>query len=119
MNNDYLNSIEGKKFLEVSNDLKNFKEKNKILELENIELKKQINSYSSIILENKKLKKENEILKDLLSLAKNVIYYSSKVLETVRTYDFNSNALSSSLSKIKEFCFKNNLSIFNSNSRSR
>ena len=119
LNKDYLNSIDGKKFLEVTNDLNNYKEKNKVLEEQNIELKKQINSYSSIVIENKKLKKENEILKDLLSLAKNVIYYSSKVLESVRTFDFNTNALSSSLDRLKDFCFKNNLSIFKSNSRSR
>ena len=119
LNQNYLNSIEGKKFLEVSNELKNYREKNKVLEEQNIELKKQINSYSSIVIENRKLKKENELLKDLLSLAKNVIYYSSKVLESVRTYDFNSNALSSSLSKLKDFCINNNLSIFKSNSRSR
>lgn len=119
LNQDYLNSIEGQKYLEVSNELNNFKKKNKVLEDENTELKKQMSSYSSIILENRKLKKENEVLKDLLALTKNVIYYSSKVLENIRTYDFNSNALSSSLSKIKDFCFKNNLSIFKSNSRSR
>lgn len=119
LNKDYLSSIEGQKFLEVSNELKNYKEKNKVLEVENLELKKQINSYSSIVLENRRLKEENEVLKDLLSLAKNVIYYSSKVLESVRTFDFNSNALISSLDKIKEFCFKNKLSIFNFNSNSR
>ena len=119
LNKDYLNSINGKKFIEVSNQLNNYKEKNKILEEQNIELKKQINSYSSLVSENKKLKKENEVLKDLLALTKNVIYYSSKVLENIRTYDFNSNALSSCLDKLKDFCFKNNLSIFKSNSRSR
>lgn len=119
LNKDYLNSIDGKKFIEVSNQLNNYKEKNKILEEQNIELKKQINSYSSLVSENKKLKKENEVLKDLLALTKNVIYYSSKVLENIRTYDFNSNALSSCLDKLKDFCFKNNLSIFKSNSRSR
>ena len=119
LNQNYLNSIDGKKFIEVSNELKNYKEKNKVLEQENKELKLQMNSYNSLILENKKLKKENEVLKDLLSLAKNVIYYSSKVLESVRTFDFNSNALISSLDKIKEFCFKNKLSIFNFNSNSR
>lgn len=119
LNQDYFNSIDGKKFLEVSNDLKNYKEKNKVLEDENKELKKQISSYSSLVLENRRLKEENEVLKDLLSLAKNVIYYSSKVLESVRTFDFNSNALISSLDKIKEFCSKNNLSIFKTNSRSR
>lgn len=119
LNQDYLSSIDGKKFLEVSNELKNFKEKNKNLELENKELKKQMNSYSSLVLENRRLKEENEVLKDLLALAKNVIYYSSKVLENIRSYDFNTNALSSSLSKIKEFCFNNKLSIFNFNSRSR
>ena len=119
LNQDYLNTIDGKKFLEVSNEFKNYKEKNKDLELENNELKKQINSYSSLVIENRRLKEENEVLKDLLSLAKNVIYYSSKVLESVRTFDFNSNALISSLDKIKEFCFKNKLSIFNFNSNSR
>jgi hypothetical protein len=119
LNKDYLSSIEGKKYLEVSNELNNFKKKNKVLEEENKELKNKMSSYSSLVLENRKLKKENEVLKNLLALTKNVIYYSSKVLESIRTYDFNSNALSSSLSKVKEFCFKNNLSIFNSNSRSR
>ena len=119
MNNDYLSSIDGKKFLEVTNELNNYKEKNKVLEEQNNELKKQINSYSSLVIENKKLKKENELLKDLLSLAKNVIHYSSKVLESIKYFDFNSNALSSSLSKLKDFCTKNNLSIFKSNSRSR
>lgn len=119
LNQDYLSSIDGKKFLEVSNELKNYKEKNKVLEDENLELKKQMSSYSSIILENRRLKKENELLKDLLSLAKNVIYYSSLVVSSIRTFDFNSNALISSLDKLKEFCTKNNLSIFKSNSRSR
>lgn len=119
LNKDYLNSIDGKKFLEVSEELNNYREKNKVLEVENKELKIQMNSYSSLVIENRRLKEENEVLKDLLSLAKNVIYYSSKVLESVRTFDFNSNALISSLDKIKDFCFKNNLSIFKSNSRSR
>lgn len=119
LNKDYLNSIEGQKYLEVSNDLKNYKEKNKVLETENLELKKQINSYSSIILENRKLKKENEILKDLLALAKNVIHYSSLVVTSLRSYDFNSNALISCLDKLKDYCSKNNISIFKSNSRSR
>lgn len=119
LNKDYLNSVDGKKYLEVSNDLNNYKKKNKELELENNELKKQINSYSSLVLENRKLKKENEILKDLLSLAKNVIYYSSLVVSSIRTFDFNSSALSSCLDELKDFCKKNNLSIFNSNSRSR
>ena len=119
MNKDYLKTIEGQKFLEVSNELKNYKEKNKVLETENLELKKQINSYSFLVIENKRLKKENEVLKDLLALAKNVIHYSSKVLESVRTFDFNTNALSSCLDKLKDFCTKNNISIFKSNSRSR
>lgn len=119
LNKDYLSSVDGKKFLEVTEELSNFKKKNKVLEDENIELKKQMSSYSSIIIENRKLKKENELLKDLLSLAKNVIHYSSKVLESIKYFDFNSNALSSSLSKLKDFCTKNNLSIFKSNSRSR
>ena len=119
MNKEYLNSIEGKKFLEVSEELNNYREKNKVLEVENKELKIQMNSYSSLVIENRKLRKENELLKDLLALTKSVIFYSSKVLENIRSYDFNSNALSSSLSKIKEFCFKNNISIFKSNSRSR
>lgn len=119
LNRDYLNSIDGKKFIEVSNELKNYKEKNKVLETENLELKKQINSYSSLVLENRKLKKENEILKDLLGLAKNVIYYSSKVLDSINCFDFNSSALSSCLDKVKDFCKNHNLSIFNSNSRTR
>ena len=40
MNKEYLNSIEGKKFLEVSEELNNYREKNKVLEVENKELKK-------------------------------------------------------------------------------
>ena len=119
LNNDYLNSIEGKKFLEVSNELKNFKEKNKDLELENKELKIQINSYSSLILENKRLREENNKLNEFKELAMKVVQYSVKVLESIKYFDFNSNALSSSLDKLKDFCFKNNLSIFKSNSRSR
>ncbi|MBQ5633021.1 MAG: hypothetical protein IIU99_07940, partial [Treponema sp.] len=112
-------TIEGQKFIEVSNELKNFKEKNKNLELENIELKKQMSSYSSLVIENKRLREENKQLNEFKELAMNVIKYSLKVLDNIRTHDFNSNALSSSLSKIKDFCTKNNLSIFKSNSRSR
>ena len=119
LNKDYLNSIDGKNYLDLDKKYKDIQKNYLELENENKELKKQMSSYSSIVLENRKLKKENEILKDLLSLAKNVIYYSSKVLESVRTFDFNSNALSSSLEKVKDFCSKNNLSIFKSNSRSR
>lgn len=119
LNNDYLSSVEGQKYLEVSKELNNYKEKNKVLEVENLELKKQINSYSSIILENRKLKEENSKLKDLLALAKNVIYYSSLVVTSLRSYDFNSNALISYLDKLKDYCSKNNISIFKSNSRSR
>lgn len=99
--------------LEIEKELKNHY-KNK-----NLELQKEINSYSSLVLENRKLKKENEILKDLLGLAKNVIYYSSKVLDSINCFDFNSSALSSCLDKVKDFCKNHNLSIFNSNSRSR
>ena len=119
LNKDYLSSIEGQKFLEVSKELNNFKKKNKDLELENIELKKQISSYSSLVIENRKLKEENNKLHEFKELAMNVIKYSIKVLESIKCFDFNSNALSSSLSKLKDFCTKNNLSIFNSNSRSR
>jgi hypothetical protein len=119
MNKEYLNTTEGKKFLDLDKKYKEIQKNYLELENENKELKKQMSSYSSIVLENRKLKKENEILKDLLSLARNVIYYSSKVLESVRTFDFNSNALSSSLEKVKDFCSKNNLSIFKTNSRSR
>lgn len=119
MNKDYLKTIEGQKFLEVSEELKNYREKNKVLEEQNKELKIQNSSLSSLVLENRKLKKENEILKDLLGLAKNVIYYSSKVLDSINCFDFNSSALSSCLDKVKDFCKNHNLSIFNSNSRSR
>ena len=119
LNQDYLKTTEGKKFLDLDKKYKEIQKNYLELENENKELKIQMNSYSSLVIENRKLKKENELLKDLLALAKNVIYYSSKVLENIRIFDFNSNALSSSLDKVKEFCFKNNLSIFNSNSRSR
>lgn len=117
LNNDYLNSIEGKKFLEVSNELNNFKKKNKELELENNELKKQINSYSSLVSENRRLKEENSKLNEFKELAMSVIKYSIKVLENIRIFDFNSNALSSSLNKILDFCKNNNLSIGRSRSR--
>ena len=78
-----------------------------------------MNSYSSLVIENKRLREENKQLNEFKELAMNVIKYSLKVLDNIRTHDFNSNALSSSLSKIKDFCTKNNLSIFKSNSRSR
>ena len=55
LNKDYLKTIEGQKFLEVSNELNNYKEKNKVLEVENKELKIQMNSYNSLVLENKRL----------------------------------------------------------------
>ena len=99
--------------LEIEKELKNHY-KNK-----NLELQKEINSYSSLVSENRRLKEENSKLKEFKDLAMNVIKYSVKVLESIRFHDFNSNALSSSLSKIKDFCTKNNLSIFKSNSRSR
>lgn len=117
LNKDYLNSIDGKKFLEVSNELKNYKEKNKVLETENLELKKQNSSYSSLILENRKLRAENEKLNEFKDLAMNVIKYSLKVLDSIKCFDFNSNALSSYLDKILDFCKNNNLSIGRSRSR--
>ena len=63
------------------------------------------------------LKKENEKLNEFKDLAMNVIKYSLKVLDSIKSYDFNSNALISSLNKITEFCKKNNLSIGRSRSR--
>lgn len=99
--------------LEIEKELKNHY-KNK-----NIELQKEINSYSSLVIENKRLREENKKLNEFKELACKVIQYSIKVLENIRSFDFNTNALSSSLDKIKEFCRNNNLSIFNSNSRSR
>lgn len=117
LNQDYLNSIDGKKFIEVSNVLNNYKKKNKELELENKELKLQMNSYSSLVLENKRLKEENNKLNEFKELAMNVIKYSIKVLDNIRIFDFNSNALSSSLNKILDFCKNNNLSIGRSRSR--
>ena len=117
LNKDYLNSIDGKKFIEVSNQLNNFKEKNKVLENENNELKKQMSSFSSLVIENRKLKEENNKLKEFKDLALSVIKYSFKVLESIRTHDFNSSSLSSSLNKILDFCKNNNLSIGRTRSR--
>jgi hypothetical protein len=117
LNQNYLNSIDGKKFLEVSNELNNYREKNKVLEVENTELKKQMSSFSSIILENRRLQKENEKLKEFKDLALSVIKYSLKVLESIKCFDFNSNALSSSINKILDYCKNNNLSIGRSRSR--
>jgi hypothetical protein len=97
--------------LEIEKELKNHY-KNK-----NIELQKEINSYSSLILENKRLREENNKLKEFKDLAMNVIKYSLKVLDNIRSYDFNFNALSSSLNKILDFCKNNNLSIGRSRSR--
>lgn len=97
--------------LEIEKELKNHY-KNK-----NLELQKEINSYSSLILENKRLREENNKLKEFKELAMKVIQYSIKVLDDIRIFDFNSNALSSSLNKILDFCKNNNLSIGRSRSR--
>jgi hypothetical protein len=97
--------------LEIEKELKNHY-KNK-----NIELQKEINSYSSLILENKRLREENNKLNEFKELALSVIKYSLKVLESIKCFDFNSNALSSSLNKILDFCKNNNLSIGRSRSR--
>ena len=118
LNKEYLNSIEGQKFLEISNELKNYKEKNKVLEEQNKELKNQMSSYSSLVLENKRLKEENNKLNEFKELAMNVIKYSVKVLDSIKCFDFNSNALSSSINKILDFCKVKNISI-SSRSRSR
>ena len=97
--------------LEIEKELKiHYKNKN-------LELQKEINSYSSLVLENKRLKAENEKLNEFKELALNVVKYSVKVLECIKCFDFNSNALSSSLNKILEFCKNNNLSIGRSRSR--
>ena len=117
LNKDYFNSIDGKKFLEVTEELSNYREKNKVLEQENIELKKQMSSFSSLVIENRKLKEENNKLKEFKDLALSVIKYSFKVLESIRTHDFNSSSLSSSLNKILDFCKNNNLSIGRSRTR--
>lgn len=119
LNQDYLKTTEGKKFLEISEELNYFKKKNKELELENNELKKQMSSYSSIILENRKLRAENEKLNEFKELALNIIKYSVKVLDSIKCFDFNSNALSSSINKILDFCKNNNLSLSIGRSRSR
>lgn len=97
--------------LEIEKELKNYY-KNK-----NIELQKEINSYSSLVIENRKLKKENEKLNEFKELAMKVIQYSIKVLDDIRIFDFNSNALSSSINKIIDFCKNNNLSIGRSRTR--
>lgn len=97
--------------LEIEKELKNHY-KNK-----NLELQKEINSYSSLVSENRRLKAENEKLNEFKELALNVIKYSLKVLESIRTFDFNSNALSSSLNKILDYCKNNNLSIGRSRNR--
>lgn len=117
LNQDYLKTTEGKKFLEVSEELNNYREKNKVLEVENNELKKQINSYSSLVLENKRLRDENNKLNEFKELALSVIKYSLKVLESIKCFDFNSNALSSSINRILDYCKNNDLSIGRSRTR--
>lgn len=97
--------------LEIEKELKNHY-KNK-----NLELQKEINSYSSLILENKRLRDENNKLKEFKDLAMSVIKYSIKVLDNIRIFDFNSNALSSSINKILDFCNAKNISIGRSRSR--
>jgi hypothetical protein len=97
--------------LEIEKELKNHY-KNK-----NLELQKEINSYSSLISENKRLKEENSKLKEFKDLAMKVIQYSVKVLDSINFFDFNSNELSSSINKILDFCKNNNLSIGRSRSR--
>lgn len=97
--------------LEIEKELKNHY-KNK-----NLELQKEINSYSSLVSENRRLKAENEKLNEFKDLAMNVIKYSLKVLDSIKCFDFNSNALSSSLDKILDFCKVKNISIGRSRSR--
>jgi hypothetical protein len=97
--------------LEIEKELKNHY-KNK-----NIELQKEISSYSSLVIENRRLKEENSKLKEFKDLAMKVIQYSVKVLDSINFFDFNSNALSSSINKILDFCKNNNLSIGRSRSR--
>lgn len=97
--------------LEIEKELKNHY-KNK-----NIELQKEINSYSSLVIENKRLREENKKLNEFKELALKVIQYSLKVVENLKSYDFNSNALYSSLNKILDFCKNNDLSIGRSRSR--
>lgn len=97
--------------LEIETELKNHY-KNK-----NIELQKEINSYSSLVLENKRLKAENDKLKEFKDLAMNVIKYSINVLDSIKCFDFDSNALSSSINKILDFCKVKNISISRSRSR--
>ena len=117
LNKDYLNSIEGKKYLDLDKKYKEIQKNYLDLENENKELKIQMSSYSSIILENRKLREENNKLTEFKELAMNVIKYSINVLESIKCFDFSSSALSSSLNKILEFCKKNNLSIGRSRSR--
>lgn len=117
LNKDYLNSIDGKKYLDLDKKYKDIQKNYLELEDENRDLKKQISSYSSLVSENRRLKDENNKLTEFKDLAMKVIQYSVKVLESIKCFDFNSNALSSSINKILDYCKNNNLSIGRSRSR--
>lgn len=117
LNKDYLNSIDGKKYLDLDKKYKDIQKNYLELEDENRDLKKQISSDSSLVSENRRLKDENNKLTEFKDLAMKVIQYSVKVLESIKCFDFNSNALSSSINKILDYCKNNNLSIGRSRSR--
>ena len=68
---------------------------------------------------NEELMNENKILKELVNRSVEIYKYASKVLSTLKVYDFNSNALYSALHKFSEFCERHNISFGISNTRKR
>jgi hypothetical protein len=68
---------------------------------------------------NEELVNENKILKELVNRSIDIYKYAKNVLSNLKVYDFNSNALYSSLHKFSEFCERHNINFSLLNSRKR
>ena len=113
---NYLSKKDAKPIIEeLKRENEELLNKNKDLSLE---LFRKKSDYLKVYEENSKLKEENKKLNEFKDLAMKVVQYSLKVVENLRSHDFNSHALYSSLNKILDFCKVKNISI-SSRSRSR